>query len=325
MKHFIAGIFCAFSVLFTQSTFAAPFHYTFSGTISYIEVDGMYLSDIDFDNDYMTPEDTFTVGEVIEYTFLVDFDLAGFCAGPLGTSYSDTCTGVEIPDGELANYFFTDLVSATKLAPPTEEGTTFNYGLSLANLGSLVADSAVFIVSPYGISVDNWVAEGETTAGTLLIGTDAWAAANGNSPYGRINSTLILKSITPVIVEEVVECNKHHHEKHSKHHEHKKNHDDKKHSHCIKNDEHNSHGRDKHHEHKKSHNDKKHKHCIKNDKHNSHDRDKHHGHKKSHDDKKHKHCIKNDEHNSHDRDKDHERKKSHADKHNEKKKEGHSD
>jgi hypothetical protein len=34
-----------------------------------------------------------------------------------------------------------------------------------------------------------------------VIGTDAWAAPYGNSPYGRINSTLELTSIVPYVVD----------------------------------------------------------------------------------------------------------------------------
>ena len=185
----------------TFSALAAPYHYVFSGSINYIEVDGVFLSDIDFDGDFTTPDDTFTVGEVVEYTFLVDMERPGFCTGPAGTSYSSTCTGTDIPDGAGFKYFYTELVSARKVAPPTEEDTVFNYGLSLSNAGTLVADSAVFVSSPFQMPVENWVATSDTMPGTTLVGFDRWAAPNGNSPYGIINSTLTLESITPVIVE----------------------------------------------------------------------------------------------------------------------------
>jgi len=201
MKYFISAVFAIAISFVTPALFAAPYLYTFTGSINYIEIDGVYYSDVDFDNDYLTTEDTFNVGEAIEYVFLVDFDLAGFCEGPLSTTYSSTCTGVEIPGSETANYFFASLHSASKLAPATEEGTTFNYGLSLKNLGWLVGDSAVFVVSPYNESVESWVATTDTMPGTMLVGTDAWAGAFGNSPYGRIHSTLELTSIVPYVVD----------------------------------------------------------------------------------------------------------------------------
>ena len=199
MKFFLSSVTGLFLIFSTTLVSANPYLYTFSGTVDYIEIDGAYYSDIDFDNDYTTEQDTIHVGETLEYVFLVDFDLAGFCEGPLATSYSDTCTGAEILDSEMANYFFTTLHSATKLAPATEEDTTFNYGLSLLNTGWLVADSAVFIVSPYNRPVESWVAKTDSSPGTIVIGTDAWAGINGTSPYGRINSTLELISIEPYI------------------------------------------------------------------------------------------------------------------------------
>ena len=85
------------------------------------------------------------------------------------------------------------------MAPSTEEDTTFNFGLSLVNLGWLTADSAIFIISPFSEPVNGWVVETEDTPGTILRGTDAWAEPNGTSPYGRINSTLNLTSIKPYI------------------------------------------------------------------------------------------------------------------------------
>ena len=199
-KWVVSSFIASILLLLAYPVNSAPYLYTFSGSVDYIEIDGAYYSDVDFDNDYTTVEDTFSVGETMQYVFLVDFDVAGFCEGPLGTTYSDTCTAVELPDSNTANYFFTDLVSATKLAPSTEEGTNFNYGLSTSNLGMLLGDSAVFVYSVYGEPVDNWVAKTELSPGTIVMGADAWAAAYGNSPYGRINSTLELISIEPYVV-----------------------------------------------------------------------------------------------------------------------------
>ena len=211
---------------FSSTASSAPYLYTFIGTINYIEIDGAFYSDVDFDNDYTTTEDTFLVGETIQYTYLIDFDLPGFCNGPLATNYSSTCTGNDIPDSTTANYFFADLIAATKLAPPTEEDTTFNYGLSLANLGWVVGDSAVFIKSPFNEPVEQWVAESDTSAGTIVTGTDSWAAPGGFSPYGLINSTLTLTSIEPYAMEEPQEpkyCkrkgHKHDHKYHREGHE----------------------------------------------------------------------------------------------------------
>ena len=200
MKSLISSFIASIFLLLVFPAHSAPYLYTFTGNIDYIEIDGAYYSDVDFDEDYTTVEDTFTVGETMKYVFLVDFDVAGFCDGPLGTSYSDTCTAVALPDSDTANYFFADLISANKLAPSTEEGTSFNYGLSMPSLGMLLGDSAVFVFSLYGESVDNWVAKTEVSPGTIVMGTDAWAAAYGNSPYGRINSTLELISIEPYVV-----------------------------------------------------------------------------------------------------------------------------
>ena len=106
MRHLLAYILVFFFVFVSVSISAAPYLYTFTGNISYIEVDGAFLSDVDFDNDYSTEGDTFKVGDPMEYTFLVDFDLPGFCAGPLGTTYSSICTGLDILDSSTANYFF---------------------------------------------------------------------------------------------------------------------------------------------------------------------------------------------------------------------------
>ena len=197
MKGLVAGLLGFLFIMVSASTVAEPYLYTFSGNIQTIEVDGAFLSDIDFDNDYSTSHDTFTVGDVVEYTYLVDFDLPGFCAGPMATTYSSTCTGLDIPDSSTADYFFVDLISATKLATPTEEDTTFNFGLNLANLGWLTADSAVFVISPLNEPVTDWVPTSDDHPGTSLIGTDGWAAPNGNSPYGRIRSNLTLTSVKP--------------------------------------------------------------------------------------------------------------------------------
>lgn len=215
MKKFVIWFICLVLSSATFSALAAPFHYVFTGSINYIEVDGEFLSDIDFDGDFTTPEDTFAVGEVVEYTFLVDMELPGFCAGPANTSYSSTCTGTDIPNGEGFRYFYTELVSALKVSPRTEEDTVFNYGLSLSNAGTLVADSAVFISSPFQMPVEDWVATSDTMPGTTLVGFDRWAAPNGNSPYGVINSTLTLESITPVVVEPPAKkCWRKHHRHH---------------------------------------------------------------------------------------------------------------
>jgi len=197
MKGLVTGFLGLILSTVSVSVFSAPYLYTFTGNIVTIEVDGVFLGDIDFDNDYSTTDDTFMVGDAVEYTYLVDFDVPGFCAGPMGTTYSSTCTGLDIPDSATADYFFVDLISATKLAPPTEEDTTFNFGLNLVNLGSLTADSAVFVKSPFNEPATDWVARSDVHPGTILIGTDGWAAPNGNSPYGRINSSLELTSIKP--------------------------------------------------------------------------------------------------------------------------------
>ena len=217
MKHFTIRVIGIFLALFSISALAAPYLYTFTGTINYIEVNGESYSDYDFDGDYTTTGDTFRVGDVMEYTFLVDFDLPGFCSGPLGTTYSDLCTGANIPDSQTANYFFSDLVSATKLAPPTEENTFFNYGLSISNLGWLVSDSAVFIISPYHVPVEQWVAASDTVTGTMVTGNDVWDAPNGNTPNGRINSLLTLTSIVPVVVDKPDNKNCKHNDKTQNH------------------------------------------------------------------------------------------------------------
>jgi len=272
MHQIIRALVITFS-LFISSVYAAPYHYTFSGNIQYIELDGAFLSYIDIDGDPATTNDNFQSGEVIEYTFLVDFDLPGFCSGPLATSYSATCTGVDILDSETANYFFTDLVSATKLAPPTEEGTTFNYGLSISNLGSLIADSAVFVVSPFNIPVESWVATDEFTAGTVLVGTDAWAAPNGGSPYGRVHSVLTLESITPVVIEKCKKRrhHKHHHGDHydddEDYHKHKKGR-----HHKYDNDDHDDNDHDK----RKCKKGRHHNHDHDDDDDDEHDNDDHH-------------------------------------------------
>ena len=83
------------------------------------------------------------------------------------------------------------------MTTPTEEDTTFNFDLNLANLGWLTADSAVFVILPFNEPVTDWVATSDENPGTVLIGPDAWAAPNGNSPYGRIRSNLTLTSIEP--------------------------------------------------------------------------------------------------------------------------------
>jgi len=216
MKRSVVWFICFILSFATFSALAVPYHYVFSGSINYIEVDGAFLSDIDFDGDFSTTNDTFAVGDVVEYTFLVDMEQPGFCTGPAGTSYSSTCTGTDIPNGVGFKYFYTELVSAIKVAPPTEEDSVFNYGLSLANAGTLVADSAVFISSPFQMPVENWMATSDTMPGTTLVGFDRWAAPNGNSPYGVINSTLTLESITPVITESPTDkCWR----KHSRHHD----------------------------------------------------------------------------------------------------------
>lgn len=200
MKYIILIYVSVVCVFYSLNSSAAPYLYTFTGPIDYVEADFEFYTTYDFDNDFGTPEDTFQSGETIEYTFLVDFDLAGFCEGPLGTSYSETCTGVEIPDSDAANFFFTDLVHATKLAPGMEEGTTFYYGLSMLSSGYLVSESAVFVSSMNNEPVEDWVAESGAEPGTLVVGADAWSAVNGNGSYGRVNSTLLLTSIKPLNV-----------------------------------------------------------------------------------------------------------------------------
>jgi len=199
MKKVYLPMLMASLIWFSESVIADPYLYTFSGDISYIEIDGGFYSDVDFDNDYSTTEDSFMVGESIEYVFLVDFDLAGFCKGPLSTSYSDICTGLDIPDSETADYFFASLYSATKLAPLSEEDTVFSYGINFTNSGWLVGDSAIFVVSPYNESVGSWVAKTDEQPGTMVMGSDGWAGPYGNSPYGRINSMLELVSIEPYV------------------------------------------------------------------------------------------------------------------------------
>lgn len=192
----------------TISASAATFLYTFRGNVDYIEIDSNYLSDFDFDSDYLTENDTFHVGDSVEYVFKVDLDLAGYCNGPLNTSYSDICTGADILDTESINYFFAALHSATKLAPAIEEETTFNYGLNQTNTGWLIGDSAVFIVSPYSEPVESWIAKSELSSGTLVTGIDAWSGLNGTGQVGRVTSTLELVSVVP-FEENTKKCQKH--------------------------------------------------------------------------------------------------------------------
>jgi len=198
LSQFFFGCVLCFSVAQIN---AAPYLYTFEGSIEYIEVDGQYLSDVDFDGDYATDTDTFRAGDIVEYVFLVDFDLPGYCNGPVDTSYASTCTGVNIEDSNTNDYFFAALHSANKLGPEMEEGTEFNYGINNQNAGRLVGDSAIFVISPFNESVNQWRARTDIESGTLVTGTDAWAGAFGNSPYGRINSSMELISIEPYAVE----------------------------------------------------------------------------------------------------------------------------
>ena len=51
MKYLSTGILINSLVLCSAATFAAPYHYTFSGNIQYIELDGAYLTYIDIDGD----------------------------------------------------------------------------------------------------------------------------------------------------------------------------------------------------------------------------------------------------------------------------------
>lgn len=226
MKPTIPAVFGILLAVNMVNVNAAPYIYTFRGTIDTIEIDGQYYSDVDFDNNYATTNDTFRVGDSVEYKLIVDFDLAGFCNSPIGTSYSDTCTGAALLDTNVTNYFFASLYSASKQAPPTEENTTFNYGINSAYTAWIVVDSAIFVVSPYNEKVENWVAKTATMPGTQLTGTDAWAGPNASPPYGRINSTLELVSIEPYVTTPV--CKEH--KKEHKHHWHKKSRDEHKHS-----------------------------------------------------------------------------------------------
>lgn len=171
---------------------ANPFLYTFKGQIANIEVNG--------DSVESTTVDTvpFAVNDPMTYSFAIDFQQGGSCFDPSALP-NEQCFGTPIADvlDSGFDFFFAELSSANKSAPPTYFDTTYSYGLSklLSGYGELSGVSTIFLSTDDAI-VQDWTVATLITPATTVIGFDYWD--NGIDYYGIISSELTLVSIVPI-------------------------------------------------------------------------------------------------------------------------------
>ncbi len=181
---------CAFIVLCgcVNSVFAAPFLYSFSGNVTSISENDVFMSSSVIDGVM------FSVNDPLEYRFVIDLDRPGSCFDPNAIP-SDQCTGGNINDVPGFDFFYTDLAYASKEVPLTYLDITYNYGVNQsAGLpkGQVFGSSSVWLESPQ--LVQDWV------VGTMAAGFDDWdnGLFGADAVYGRIQSSMILQSIVPV-------------------------------------------------------------------------------------------------------------------------------
>ena len=174
----ITCCFAVFSFLFLVSpAYAVPLLYSFSGNITGIKITDINSGQQNL-NTYSVDGVEFNVGDMVSYVFLVDFAKPGKI---------DSATITE-PSGATFDYFYTELVSASKLVPLTWLDMQLSYGLSqLTSPGAIFGDSAVSIDAPG--RVENWI---ETMN---VAGLDYWENA---LEAGQISSALVLTEIRPV-------------------------------------------------------------------------------------------------------------------------------
>ncbi len=173
-------ILCLTTMSFAAT--AAPIYYTFEGTVTSI-------------NDpygQLPTSGEFSIGEVVNYTFLIDFDATGSWQY---NGYNNFRT-VETPDTTSQDYFYTALVSGSPVVSNWYDiYSVTNYGLQsqegYSAYGAITGSNYLSLVN-YNLNVSDWV------IGTNVVAKDLWGTSS-QSYY--VQSQLTLTNIVdPTVV-----------------------------------------------------------------------------------------------------------------------------
>jgi hypothetical protein len=142
-------LLCACGASFDANS--ATVKYTFSGTVESIRDnfgndDGVLTAadGITIDNS----KTSVSVGDAVQYVFLVDFEEDGFYEVQDGSI-------VTLTDSATRDYFFTDLVSGSlistepSVASKTGETMEYNYGFETSSSSRLITDSVIDLTTLY--------------------------------------------------------------------------------------------------------------------------------------------------------------------------------
>ena len=161
---------------------ASPIYYTFEGTITSI-------------NDpygQLPSSGEFSIGEVVNYTFVVDFDRTGSWRY---NGYNGFRT-VETPDTASQDYFYTALESGSPIVNNWyADFSVSNYGLQSQDgyspYGAITGSNYLTLVNS-GLNVSDWV------VGTSVVANDYWGTFS-QSYYVRSQLTLT-NIVAPTVV-----------------------------------------------------------------------------------------------------------------------------
>lgn len=190
MRRFTIFLVTLLSLLiFPEISKASPMYYTFEGNI--VDID---------DNAGIAAEQGLGLGSLVDFTFILDFDAAGYL------TWNDS-TVIYLPDAPpYTDFFYSDFVSGSIL--PEKNGgysngphdtAEYNFGSAEMSLG--VVDNKLF-----GGSDDSVIAiESSSTwpddISDWVVGTEVYgytSAKDSSGKYSQYYANLSVTSITPV-------------------------------------------------------------------------------------------------------------------------------
>lgn len=203
MKKFFYIVSLLVCFGFVSHANATQLQYNFTGNVLQIEGyddvnNSLYLKNVIADS--VNFGDTiFTVGESMEYQFLVDFSAPGQCSSASFYVVNGVdCSSAPLiseASGDSFDYFYSELLSASNSTSWTWLDINLNYGLSKTGLpGRIFGESSIWIEGA-GF-VNSWVIDDPTDGlDYLFAGYDRWETTEA---YGQVTSRLRLTDIRAV-------------------------------------------------------------------------------------------------------------------------------